>query len=181
VKYKKTIIETFQRVGLTLNPNGSEDHKLKIKGLDDIKVGDFRRKELDPEDGLGSLTAIDVAAVEAAQLKLKERVAKVKAKRAAKIVSLDDPTESSDDEEEHEEVFTLGRMGTRSQTQVNRYYAADEAEEGPDVDENNQESMEVVADGNSDVDDEPSEFDPSDDEEYNESVNGDSDIMDESM
>jgi hypothetical protein len=26
----------------------SKDHKLKIKGLDDIKVGDFRRKELDP-------------------------------------------------------------------------------------------------------------------------------------
>jgi hypothetical protein len=40
--------------------------------------------------------------------------------------------------------------------------------------------MEVVADGNSDVD-EPSEFDPSDDEEYNKSVDGDSDIMDESM
>jgi hypothetical protein len=36
--------------------------------------------------------------------------------------------------------------------------------------------MEVVADGNSDVDDEPS-----DDEEYNELVDGDSDIVDESM
>ena len=89
IKYKKTIIETFQRVGLTLNPDGSEDHKLKIKGLDDIKVGDFRRKELDPENGLGSLTALDVAAVEAAQLKLKERVAKVKAKKAAKVVRAD--------------------------------------------------------------------------------------------
>jgi hypothetical protein len=54
---------------LTLNPNGSEDHKLKIKGLDDIKVGDFRRKELDPGNGLGSLI-VDVAAVEAVQLKL---------------------------------------------------------------------------------------------------------------
>ena len=109
---------------MTLNPNGSEDHKLKIKGLDDIKVGDFRRKELDPENSLGSLTAVDVAAVEAVQLKLEERVAKVKAKK----------TESSDDEEEHEEVFTLRRMGTRSQTRVNRYYAAEEAEEEPDVD-----------------------------------------------
>ena len=176
IKYKKTIIETFQRVGLTLNPDGSEDHKLKIKGLDDIKVGDFRRKELDPENGLGSLTALDVAAVEAAQLKLKERVAKVKAKKAAKVVRADaimeenDPVEeSSDDEEEHEEVFTLGRMGTRSQTRVNRYYTAEEAEEG--------------LDGSSDVDidDEPLEFDPSDDEEYKESVDGDSDIMDENM
>jgi hypothetical protein len=109
---------------LTLNPNGSEDHKLKIKGLDDIKVGDFRRKELDPGNGLGSLIAVDVAAVEAVQLKLEQRVAKVKSKK----------TESSDDEEEHEGVFTLRRMGTRSQTRVNRYYAAEEAEEGPDVD-----------------------------------------------
>jgi hypothetical protein len=32
-----------------------------------------------------------------------------------------------------------------------------------------------------DLDDEPPEFDPSDDEEYNESVDGDSDIMDENM
>ena len=83
---------------MTLNPNGSEDHKLKIKGLDDIKVGDFRRKELDPGNGLGSLTAVDVAAVEAVQLKLEERVAKVKAKKA----------ESSDDEEEHEGFLLLG-------------------------------------------------------------------------
>jgi hypothetical protein len=162
VKYKNTIIETFQSVGLTLNSDGSEDHKLKIKGLDDIKVGDFRRKEPDPENGLGSLTAVDVATVEAAQLKLEERVAKARE---------EDPAESSDKEEEHEEVFTLGRMGTRSQTRINRYYAAEEAEEGPDVDGSNYV----------DIDDERPEFDLSDDEEYNESVNGDSDIMDENM
>jgi hypothetical protein len=160
---------------LTLNPNGSKDCKLKIKGLDDIKVGDFRRKELDPKSGLGSLTALDVAAVEAAQLKLKERVAKGKAKKAAKIVRADaieenDPVEeSSDDEEEHKEVFTLKRIGTRSQTRVNRYYTVEEAEEG--------------LDGSSDIDidDEPLEFDPLDDEEYKESVDGDLDIMDENM
>ena len=50
------------------------------------------------------------------QLKLEERIAKAKAKRAAKIVLLDDPIESLDDEEEHKEVFTLRRMGTHSQT-----------------------------------------------------------------
>src|SRR4030081_131324 len=50
-KYKSTIVETFQRVGLSLNPDGSEDHKIKIKDLDDIKVGDFTRKTLDPENG----------------------------------------------------------------------------------------------------------------------------------
>jgi hypothetical protein len=41
-------------------------------------------------------------------------VAKVKAKKAAKMK---DPIEESlDDEEEREEVFTLRRIGTRSQT-----------------------------------------------------------------
>jgi hypothetical protein len=54
-------------------------------------------------------------------------------------------------------------------TRVNRYYTAEVAEEG--------------LDGSSDVDidDEPLEFDPSDDEDYKESVDGDSDIMDENM
>jgi hypothetical protein len=149
---------------LTLNPNVSKDHKLKIKGLNDIKVRDFRRKELDPKNGLRSLTAADVAAVEAMQLKLEERVAKVKAKKA----------ESLDDKEEHKEVFTLRRMGTRSQTQVNRYYAAEEAEEA-------EEGLDVDGSTNVDIDDKPIEFDPSNDEEYNESADGDSDIMDESM
>jgi hypothetical protein len=39
----------------------------------------------------------------------------------------------------------------------------------------------VVVDGNSDVDDEPSEFNPFNDEEYNELVDRDLDIIDESM
>jgi hypothetical protein len=134
VKYKKTIIETFQRVGLSLNLDGSEDYKLKIKGLDDIKVGDFKRKDLDPEDSLGSLTPIDLALVEAAQAKLVAKAAKAREKQAVKkakadamVNSLPDAItgekdmkeESSDDEEEHEEVLTLERMATRSQTQVN--------------------------------------------------------------
>jgi hypothetical protein len=40
-KYKKTIIQTFRQVGLSLNPDGSEDYELKIKGLNDIQVGDY--------------------------------------------------------------------------------------------------------------------------------------------
>jgi hypothetical protein len=62
-KYKKSIIQTFRQVGLSLNPDGSEDHELKIKGLDDIQVGDYSRVELEPENGLGSLTAVDITAV----------------------------------------------------------------------------------------------------------------------
>jgi hypothetical protein len=63
---------------LSLNPDGSEDYKIKIKGLDNIKVGDFTRKAPDPETGFGSLTTVDIALVEAAQAKLARRVSKSK-------------------------------------------------------------------------------------------------------
>ena len=36
--------------------------------------------------------------------------------------------ESSDDKGEHEEIFTLGRMNTRSQTRVSRYFTHAEVE-----------------------------------------------------
>jgi hypothetical protein len=41
IKYKYTIIQAFCRVGLSLNLNGSEDYEIKIKGLENIVVGDF--------------------------------------------------------------------------------------------------------------------------------------------
>jgi hypothetical protein len=47
LEYKDTIVQTFRNVGLALNPDGSEDIELKIKGIPDISVGDFAR-----EDGL---------------------------------------------------------------------------------------------------------------------------------
>jgi hypothetical protein len=84
-------------------------------------VGDFTRKTLDLENGLGSLTLVDVAVVEAVQVELGNRVVKAKAKRAvktAKTSMLDATIEDSSNEEEHEEVFTLGRINTRSQTRV---------------------------------------------------------------
>jgi hypothetical protein len=57
-------------VGLSLNPNGSEDKELKVKGLPDITVRDYTRKEPEEINGLGSLTAVNVAAVQLAQVKL---------------------------------------------------------------------------------------------------------------
>jgi len=89
---------------LSLNPSGSEDCEIKIKGLENIEVGDFSREALELENGLGSLIASDIKAVEALQAKLAMRVAKL--------------DKELTDDEEHEEVFTLGRMGTRSQTRV---------------------------------------------------------------
>jgi hypothetical protein len=41
LEYKETIISTFRSVGLSLNPNGSEDKELKIKDLPDITIGDY--------------------------------------------------------------------------------------------------------------------------------------------
>jgi hypothetical protein len=52
-------------------------------------------------------------------LKLSKRVAKVKAKKAVKTAGVgveEDFMEESLDDDEHEEVFTLRRMGTQSQT-----------------------------------------------------------------
>jgi hypothetical protein len=70
-------------VGLSLNPNGLEDHEIKIKGLENIKVRDFSQKEAELESGLGSLTATNIAAVEAAQVKLAARAVKTKGKKTA--------------------------------------------------------------------------------------------------
>jgi hypothetical protein len=41
LEYKDTIINTFRNVGLSLNPNGFKDTEIKIKGLLDIKVGNY--------------------------------------------------------------------------------------------------------------------------------------------
>jgi hypothetical protein len=110
-------------VGLSLNPNSSEDHKIKIKGLENIKVRDFSWKEVELESSLGSLTATDIATVEAVQVKLAARAVKTKGKKTAIDNLLDANTEETDpiaedtmDEEEHKEVFTLKRMNTQSQT-----------------------------------------------------------------
>jgi len=46
LEYKDTIINTFRNVGLSLNPNGSKDAEIKIKGLLDIQVGDYYRDDL---------------------------------------------------------------------------------------------------------------------------------------
>ena len=49
-EYKDIIIKTFRQVGLTLNPDGSEDIKLKIKDLLRITIGDFKRPIVVPNN-----------------------------------------------------------------------------------------------------------------------------------
>lgn len=42
-KYGYLIVKAFEQVGLSLNPDGSEDWKLKIRDLPDIEIGDYER------------------------------------------------------------------------------------------------------------------------------------------
>jgi hypothetical protein len=63
--------------------NGSKDHKLKIKGLNNTAVGDYSRVEPKEKNDLGSLTATNITAVESAQVKLAAWVSKAKEKLKA--------------------------------------------------------------------------------------------------
>jgi hypothetical protein len=90
--------------------------------------------------------------------------------------------ESTDDEEEHEEVFTLGRMNTRSQTRVSRYYTHAEVEADIVVARVNTEFIEEQwHELNSSNEGEDPVFDTSEDEEFDEQVGGDADVADENM
>lgn len=39
-----TIINTFGRVGLSLNPGGLEDAEILIKGVEALEIGDYERQ-----------------------------------------------------------------------------------------------------------------------------------------
>lgn len=43
-KHQKSLIDTFANVGMSLNPDGSEDHKIKVKDLPNLTIGDYRRR-----------------------------------------------------------------------------------------------------------------------------------------
>jgi hypothetical protein len=184
IEYKDTIVRTFRQVGLSLNPDGSEDHEIKIKGLDDIVVGNYTRETPDEDDGLGSLTPADITAIEAAKVKLAIRVegkrvkhmAKVKANHNlpnTKIDEVDLEALDTEDEEVHEEVQTFGRMSTRSRSQVNRYFTAMEAIEEVDI----MEEGDVLVE-----DDSEPHFDTSDDDDdFDQEIDGDQNVADENM
>jgi hypothetical protein len=81
-------------------------------------------------------------------------------------------------------------MNTRSQTRVNRYYTAEEVAEGPGVNINNADTIEVAGlsqhiNGTCDtdeVDDKPPNYDPlDDDDKFDDTLKGDQDAADENM
>ena len=75
---KDLIIKTFRQVGLSLNPDGSKDHEIKIKGLDNIIIRDYSRAKTDSDNGLRSLLPTDIQSINNVKAKL---AAIVKAKR----------------------------------------------------------------------------------------------------
>jgi hypothetical protein len=122
--------------------------------------------------GLGSLTLADITAIEAAKVQLAARVEAKRVKYIAKRIEGDSEELNTDDEEEHEEVQTLGRMSTQLQlrSQVNRYFTAMEAMEEVDVMEEDNE------------DDGEPHFDTSDeDDDFDQEIDGDQDVADENM
>jgi hypothetical protein len=184
IEYKDKIVRTFRQVGLSLNPDGSEDHEIKIKGLDSIVVGNYVRETTNEDDGLGSLTLADITAIKAAKVELAARVEAKRVKHIAKVeashnlpeaeigeVDLEEP--DTEDKEEHEEVQTLGRMSTRSRLQVNRYFTAAEAVEEVDVLEEDNVLVEDDSDPHFDTSD--------DDDDFDQEIDGDQDVADENM
>jgi hypothetical protein len=51
---------------MSLNPNGLEDHEIKIKGLNSIQVGSYTQEQLDHISGLSSLSLKDIEKIQAA-------------------------------------------------------------------------------------------------------------------
>jgi hypothetical protein len=62
IKYKDIIVTTFRSVGMSLNPDRSEDKELKIKALDKIIVRGWHRNILQTEeqDAVAAQTALEV-------------------------------------------------------------------------------------------------------------------------
>lgn len=71
LEYKSTIINTFRAVGLSLNPDGSQDEELKVKGLPLVAVGDYARHDLTQLEE--SEQALEIAEVEAACEEVEEK------------------------------------------------------------------------------------------------------------
>jgi hypothetical protein len=75
LQYKDTIINTFRNVGLSLNPDSSEDQELTIKDLLDIAVGNYHCNvdvEQQGESEETVATAEAIAAIEEAEAEVEE-------------------------------------------------------------------------------------------------------------
>jgi hypothetical protein len=105
---------------MSLNPNGLEDHEIKIKGLDSIQVGDYTREQPDHKSGLGSLSLEDIEKIQASQALIDS----IPPPLTSSTSATHELNEDLDREEDKEELQTLGRMVTR-EWWINRYFTVD--------------------------------------------------------
>jgi hypothetical protein len=172
---------------MSLNPNGSEDHKIKIKGLSSIQVGNYTQEQLDYISGLGSLSLKDIEKIQAAQAVINSLPPPSTSPPSTSLPLTSPPSTSPPstlvetliqgldeglDDEDREELQTLGRMVTRGR-QINRYFTADEDSEveGPNDTTSNSEN---------DIDSDQ-RFDSSSDEAFDTERDGDQEDEDENM
>ena len=137
IEYKDTIIAAFRSIGMSLNPNGLEDGKLKIKALDGITMGDWHRhdiSQIEEQDAVIAQIALEV-------------------EEACQNGTIQVKIEAEKDEEDALELgITRASLRASNAQRCNRYFLAEE-------DENDDGSE--VTDGNSEV----SEFDSSDNDD----------------
>lgn len=163
-EYKETIINTFRAVRLSLNPNGSKDNELKVKGLPHIAVGDYARNNLTQLKDCE--LAIEVAEVEAACQEAREEVDEQ---------NLWDKINEGDQDEEERGIGTYvsdlvrPRRDNRRNPAEDMYYLAQEAEDGdplvfkdPDNATMDTESH-IAADWDEEDEDEDEDFNPDED------------------
>jgi len=101
-EHKDTIIKTFRQVGLSLNPNRSEDSELKIKDLPDIVVGEYTRNTAqDPiiipnDDDIGDTIEVQEESLLYTETEIEEGI--VVKEENLDNVTTDDSREDSDAE-----------------------------------------------------------------------------------
>lgn len=111
LEYKDTIVTAFSSVGMSLNPDGSEDAELKIKALDGIVVGDWRRYDISQEE------EEDIVAAQIAH----------EVEEACRNGTIQAKIEAEKDEEEALELgITKASLRASNLQRCNRYFLADE-------------------------------------------------------
>jgi Tc5 transposase DNA-binding domain len=95
-EHKDTIIRTFRQVGLSLNPDGSEDSELKIKDLPGIVVGDYNQPTIipDDDDDIGDTIEVQKRGLLYTEQELEQRIAEQEENQGDVITDSGDDTEA---------------------------------------------------------------------------------------
>jgi len=174
LEYKDTIINTFRNVGLSLNPNGSEDQELTINDLPNIIVGDYHRDIEQQEESEETAAAAEaVAAVEEVEEEAEEE-------RNWEQLQEGDVSEDERFQGIHSPTFVTDFLRPRKQHYParDRYFLSQEAEAGDplcleDADGATTETEDNLGDNWDSDETEDDEFDPDEEAEDIEMVQKD--------